>query len=118
MRSETYLALLKLKEELKNDERIIFLLEKEKEMESSSEVQLLSYKKDIALSHYNSLLNIYNEDHEEALKARKDLYLKKKELEEHPLVREYLKAYSVVRNLLDDVDKILFEDYSINLCHK
>jgi cell fate (sporulation/competence/biofilm development) regulator YlbF (YheA/YmcA/DUF963 family) len=118
MQEETYLSLLNLKEELKKDERVQNLLILEKEMEEDEEVQLLSYKKDLLADEYNSLLKIYKEDEDIVLKARHNLHLAKKILEEHPKVRTYLSAFSELRKLLEEVSDILFSDFSLKLCKK
>ena len=119
MRNETYLALMNLKDELKNDSRIINLLNLEKNMEEDEEVILLTYKKDQANDYYNDMLRLFKEDSKEVKSAQEYLYLAKKKLEEHPKVREYLKAYQEVRMLLSEVSDILFSDFTLKLCkHK
>jgi cell fate (sporulation/competence/biofilm development) regulator YlbF (YheA/YmcA/DUF963 family) len=116
MREETYLSLMNLKELLKNDSRIISLNEIEKEMENNSEVQLLAYKKDMLVNEYNDMLRLFKDDSEEVKKARYNLYLAKRELESHEVVREYFKKYSVVRNLLEVIEELIFEGLETRLC--
>ena len=105
-----------LKEALSNDERIIALNEAEKKMSESEEVMALSYQKDVALDKYNEMLKIYPDNSEEVVNARKDLALKKKTLEEHELVRDYLKKYQVVRELYDKINDTLFAYLDNHLC--
>ena len=107
-----------LKEILQNDERYLLLLQKEKEMEEDEEVCLLSYKKDVANAKYNDVLRYYSNDSKEAKEAQKELYEAKKELESHPKVIAYLKAYSELRKLLEEVNNILFKYLNTNICPK
>lgn len=117
MQSETYLSLMNLKDELKNDSRIINLLKLEKDMEEDDEVILLTYKKDKANDVYNDMLRLFKEDSIEVKTARESLHIAKKNLEEHPKVRSYLKVYQEVRMLLDEVNDILFSDFTVKLCN-
>ncbi len=105
-----------LKELLNSDPRILRLNELEKEMENDKEVQLLSLKKDDANTKYNDMVRYYGEKSKEAESALESFYLAKKSLDEHPKVRDYLKAYQEVRLLLEEVNNILFNEYQQNLC--
>ena len=108
----------KLKEQLDNDQRIIALNESEKKMKESEEVMALSYRKDVALDHYNEMLKYYSDNSPEVIKARQDLALAKKELESHPLVREYLSNYQQVRILFEQVNESLFSLLNNDMCPK
>ena len=101
----------KLKTVLDNDERIIALNKIENEMNKNEEVMLLSYQKDLASNEYSDLLKIYDENSDQVLASRKRLLAAKMRLESHPVVKEYMKAFSEVRLLLFEVNKILFDDY-------
>ena len=105
-----------LKEALNNDERIVNLNKIEKEMNESEEVMSLSYKKDMALDKYNEMLKYFADDSEEVIKARQELAQAKKELESHPLVRSYLKAYQEVRMLYEEINNTLFSYLNKNMC--
>ena len=106
-----------LKESILKDERYLLLLEKEKEMEEDEEVERLSYLKDVANQEYNDILRFFDKESKEAKDAQKKLYDTKRELENHPKVIAYLHAYSIVRNLLDKVNEILFKEFNNNLCN-
>ena len=43
------------------------------------------------------------------------LFLKKEALDNHPLVRKYLKAYQEVRDLYFEINDILFSNLSLKL---
>ena len=118
MEKEIYQKAMSLKEMIDNDERIINLSRIEKEMENNEEVMALSYKKDLASTKYSDILNYYSEDSEEAKKALKELHEAKLNLDNHPLVKEYLKAYKEVRELYQSINEILFSNFNANLCPK
>ena len=105
-----------LKEQLNNDPRVIALNESEKKMNESEEVMALSYKKDRALDYYNEMLRFFSDDSPATIKARQDLAQAKKELESHPLVRDYLKKYQEVRLLFEQVNKVLFSYLNKEMC--
>ena len=118
MEEKTLQKAYELKELLNNDERYLLLLEKERDMENDEEVCLLSYKKDLANNNYNDVLRHFTSDSKEAKKAQKELFEAKKALDSHPKVIAYLKAYSEVRILLEEINNILFKDLNSNLCPK
>ena len=114
MVSNIYLLAGELKDLLDNDERIIRLNKLENELNNNEEVMALSYQKDIAVSSYSDALNHFANNSEEMKKYQHDLFLKKEALDDHPLVKEYLKAYSEVRDLYFQVNEILFNDLSLH----
>ena len=118
MRKEIYKLTLELKELIDNDPRLSKLNSLEKRMNDDEEVMSLAYKKDMAAVRYSDTLNHFSEDSKEAKEALKELHLSKKNLDENPLVREYLNAYKEVRNLYLDINNILFSDLNAELCPK
>lgn len=114
MVSNIYLLAGELKDLLDNDERIIRLNKLENELNNNEEVMALSYQKDLAVSSYSDALNHFANNSEEMKKYQHDLFLKKEALDNHPLVKEYLKAYSEVRDLFFQVNEILFNDVSLH----
>ena len=114
MVSNIYLLAGELKDLLDNDERIIRLNKLENELNNNEEVMALSYQKDLAVSSYSDALNHFANNSEEMKKYQHDLFLKKEALDNHPLVKEYLKAYSEVRDLYYQVNEILFNDVSLH----
>lgn len=112
---DIYSLSYELKELLDNDERILTLNELEKKMNASEEVMALAYQKDLAINDYNDALNHFSEDSEEVKKAQHNLHLKKEALDNHPLVRDYLNAYSKVRDLYYELNDILFSKLSLNM---
>lgn len=118
MVSNIYLLAGELKDLLDNDERIIRLNKLENELNNNEEVMALSYQKDLAVSAYSDALNYFANDSEEIKKYQHELFLKKEALDNHPLVKSYLKAYSEVRDLYFQINEILFNDLSLHLKEK
>ena len=115
MDEKIYSLAFELKELLSHDERITLLDSLEKKLNENEEVMALAYQKDVAATNYSDALNHFSENSEEVKKAQKELYEKKKALDSHPLVREYLSAYSEVRDLYFSVNDILFSNLSIHM---
>ena len=107
-----------LKEKINSDPRVLLLNELEKKMNEDEEVMALAYQKDVASSIYSDTLNHYSSESKEAEEALKKLHEAKYKLDSHPLVKEYLKAYQEVRKLYEEVNEILFSNFSANLCPK
>ena len=108
-----------LKNDLNNDERIILLNELENKLNSNEEVMALSYAKDVAADKYNEMVRLFKDGSEEASLALKQLSIAKANLDNHPLVREYVKAYQKVRELYSEINGILYSSFNPSLCpHK
>ena len=118
MENNIYYLAGELKDLINNDERIIRLNELEKELNDNEEVMALSYQKDLAVSSYSDALNHFSNNSEEMKKAQHDLFVKKEALDNHPLVKEYLKAYGEVRDLYFQINETLFGDLSLRLKEK
>ena len=113
--NDIYSLSYELKDLLTNDPRIIRLNELEKKMNENEEVMALAYQKDLAVSEYGDTLNHFTKDNEEVKKAQHNLHLKKEALDNHPIVKEYLKAYSEVRDLYYQLNDILFSNLNLNM---
>jgi cell fate (sporulation/competence/biofilm development) regulator YlbF (YheA/YmcA/DUF963 family) len=117
MKKNIYLDVYNLKEVLTNDPRIIHLNELEKRMNNDDSVMALAYQKDIASSRYGDMLNIYsNEEVDEVKNARNALIKAKSLLYMHPLVREYLDAFQIVRAIYRDINKNIFALMDTDMC--
>lgn len=114
MVSNIYLLAGELKDLLDNDERIIRLNTLENELNNNEEVMVLSYQKDLAVSAYSDALNHFANNSEEIKEYQHELFLKKEALDNHPLVKEYLKAYSEVRDLYFQINEILFNNLTLH----
>ena len=85
---------------------------------SSLQMMLLSYRKDCALDYYNQTLKYFSDDSVAATQARQDLAKAKKELDSHPLVRDYLQKYQQLRLLFEQINQRLFSLLNIDMCPK
>ena len=115
---DIYSLSYELKDLLDCDPRILLLNNLEKKMNENEEVMALAYQKDLAINDYNDALNHFANDSEEVKKAQHQLHLKKKALDEHPLVKEYLKAYTEVRDLYYQINDILFANLNLHMKEK
>ena len=113
--SDIYSLSYELKDLLVNDLRVIRLNELEKKMNENEEVMALAYQKDIAVTEYSDALNHFAKDSDKVKKAQHNLHIKKEALDNHPLVRDYLKAYSEVRDLYFELNDILFSNLNLNM---
>lgn len=108
MSKDIYNLAYELKELLADDERIKKLNSLEEKMNNDDTVIALAYQKDMACLKYSDTLNHYSENSNEAKAAQKELYEKKLALDTNEVVRDYLKAYSSVRDLYTEINAILF----------
>lgn len=105
-----------LKKLITEDERLTSLNEAEEKMNNSEEVIKLTYKKDILADKYSDLLKYFSPESDEVSSVQKELFLAKKELEEHELVRDYLSKYQKVRMMYDFLNKEIFSLLDLHLC--
>ena len=115
MAKDIYEVAYELKDLLSQDERIKRLSVLETKMNSDNEVISLAYQKDVAVFKYSDALNHYPEDSIEVKQAHKEMYEKKLVLDNHPLVREYLNAYTEVRDLYIQMNGLLFDGLNLKL---
>ena len=110
-----------LKELMNADERFILLNEKEKAMENNEEVMALSYNKSLKETYLSDALKHFDSHSKEVKHAHVELYRASERLDNHPVVKEYLKAYKEVETLLNKINEILFSDIKSayeNSCRK
>lgn len=99
-----------LKELMNSDPRFIRLEAAEKAMENNEEVMALTYNKDLKETYLSDALKHYASTSPEVKKARLELYRASERLDMHPLVKEYLKAYKDVEEVLKEINDILLKD--------
>ena len=98
MAKDIYTLAYELKDLLNADQRIKDLDKKEEVMSNSEEVKALVNKKEQAISLY-----IHSSE-----QGQKVLHQSKLELDNNPLVRDYLDAYIKARDLFFEMNDILF----------
>lgn len=116
MEEKIYFLAKDINEELNNNPDVILLNKLEKELNESYEVYTLSNKKDEALEKYLSNKEALGENSEITNESMKELSKAKEELNNHPLVKEYLSVYSRVRDLYLKINNILLSDYRKGNC--
>ena len=115
MAKDIYVLAFELKDLLNNDPRITSLNKSEEEMANDQEVKDLVSQKEKMTILYESALNNNGEDSKEFKEARKALHDAKLALDTHPLVKQYLNNYSIVRDLYFNINEILFSNLNIHL---
>ena len=110
MDSRLIIELENLKDDIKNSEEYKEFLIKEKELENNEEVQLLSYKKEMAIVEYEDSLKHFAENSDEVRKAKNKLNQTITLLNSHKIVIEYNKALTKLNILLSEVEREIFGD--------
>ncbi len=116
MEEKVYSLAYEINEELNKSEDVKRLNELDKKLNDSFEVYTLSNKKDDALEKYLSNKDLYGEDNEITINSLKELQTAKEELNNHPLVKEYLEVYSRVRDIYLQINNILLDDFKGGKC--
>lgn len=111
-----YSLAYRLKDEINSDALVVALNEIEAKLEKNDEVMKLAYKKDMAVLEYNDLLKVFKFDSKEVITSIKYLSEIKNELNTHPLVKEYLDKYKQVKELFNNINKILFSGFELDEC--
>ena len=111
MNSVLYEKVQNLKNIIENDENVLKVKELDKKLNSSDEVMRLAYKKDVALSEYETALNHFKTDSGEVKKAQKELYQAKLALDSHPLVKEYNQYFAKVRLMYKRINDEIFGEF-------
>ena len=105
MAKDIYTLAYELKELLDADQRIKDLDTKEEIMKNDEEVKALVNKKEQAISLYMN----------SSAQGQKVLHQSKLELDNNPVVRDYLDAYIKVRDLFFEMNDILFSGLNVHL---
>ncbi len=107
MEDRLYFLAQEVHDSLVNHPLVVSLDKLEKELNDNFEVYELSKKKDEALEAYLNNKEAYGEDSEITKKSQLALKEAKEKLNNHPLVAEYLKIYSQVRDLYMEINDIV-----------
>ncbi len=116
MDEKVYNLASEINEELNKSQDVKLLNELDKKLDDSFEVYTLSNKKDEALERYISNKDLYGEDNEVTIESLKELQRAKEELNNHPLVKEYLAVYSRVRDIYLQINNILLDEFKGGKC--
>ncbi|MCF0117725.1 MAG: YlbF family regulator [Bacilli bacterium] len=107
-----------LKQALDTHRDIVLLNQYEKDMEDDEEAQKLSYLKDMAVLKYNDMLKIYSSESNEIKPFINELSKCKESLQTHPKVAIYLKQFSKVKQIYNEINNILFANLSLDTCKR
>lgn len=110
MEDRLYFLAQEVHDSLSNHPLVVTLDKLEKELNENFEVYELSKKKDEALEVYLNNKEAYGEDSEITKKSQIELKEAKEKLNNHSLVKEYLKIYSQVRDLYMEINDIVIGD--------
>ncbi|MBQ9266200.1 MAG: YlbF family regulator [Bacilli bacterium] len=110
MDSRLIIELENLKDDIKNSEEYKEFLIKEKELENNEEVQILSYKKEMAIVEYEDSLKHFAENSDEVKTAKNKLNQAISLLNSHKIVIEYNNALTKLNILLSEVEREIFGD--------
>lgn len=117
-KSDVMLQAFALADCIEKEPLVLALKKAENDLENDPEIAVLAYAFDLVQTRYNDCLKIYPETSLEAQKSQKDLYLKKKALDEHPLTQAYLHCYSKVRVMYEEMQSALFAPFNEHQCEK
>ena len=108
MDAKLIIELENLKDDIKNSNEYKEFLEAEKELENNEEVQVLSYKKEMAIVDYEDALKHFNEKSEEVKRAKMRLNEAITLLNSHEITIKYNKALTKLNILLSEIQKEIF----------
>lgn len=116
MDEKLFNSLRNLKLSIDNDPRVVLLNNLEEEMNKNEEVMLLSYKKDMLCLKFEDALKIYPSDSKKVREIQHLLYEAKLALDTHELVTKYNKAYCEVKKMYQEINDLIFKDFSKHKC--
>ncbi len=110
MDSILYELTTELKKELEKSKEYKILLKKEKQMEEDEQFQKLAYKKSLLEMEYEDNLKIYsNKNNPILLKNKKEIAEILRKINSLEVVKEYNKAYKDYQNILNYINKEIFD---------
>ena len=105
--------LINLKNEILNSREYKDVILKNKAMEQSDEVKILSYKKDMAILNYEDSLKHYSKNSIEVINEEKNMAKTIFSLNNHKLVKEYNEVFASLSNIYKDINFELFGFYKM-----
>lgn len=97
-----------LKDHLESDERVLKLNELDQALNQNQTLLLLTETYQRSQNNYQSMWESFGDDSPQLLRARAELHQVKIQVDSHPLVRDYLKAYGQVRELYSKIQLEVF----------
>ena len=100
-----------LKDSLESDERVSLLNQLDQALNQNQTLLLLTETYQRAQINYQSMWESFGDDSPQLLRARAELHQVKIQVDSHPLVRDYLKAYGQVRELYSKIQQEVFAPF-------
>ena len=100
-----------LKETIEHDPRVLELERLNAELNQHQELYLLTDRFHALQEDYQRLWELYGDDHPQLLTVQKHLHQLKLQIDQHALVREYLRAYAHVRQLYQSLQMQIFQPF-------
>jgi cell fate (sporulation/competence/biofilm development) regulator YlbF (YheA/YmcA/DUF963 family) len=100
-----------LKSVLEADERVLHLNILDQQLNQQQSLLQLTETYQRAQANYQSMWESYGDDSPHLLRARAELHQAKTMVDSHPLVKDYLKAYGLVRVLYQHIQQKIFAPF-------
>jgi hypothetical protein len=100
-----------LKETLEQDQRVVLLNQLDHLLNQNQTLLALSETYQRAQANYQSMWESYGDESPHLLRARAELHQVKVQVDSHPLVRDYLKAYGQVREIYQTIQQKIFTPF-------
>lgn len=101
-KSSVYKRLNYYENKICNDKKVLFLVN----------------NKNLMISKYNEYIKYNDNNSETALRLMNDISKSKEDLYKNRYVKKYLYYYKKYKAIIDEINKILFKDFQVNLCTK
>ena len=99
------------KDSLEADPRVILLQTLDQQLQAQPSLLTLLDSYQLAQRNYQSMWEAYGDDSPHLVRARGELHVVKTQVDSHPAVLAYLKAYSEVRKLYQWIQTELFDAF-------
>ena len=100
-----------LKECIEHDVRVLELEKLNAQLNQHQELLLLTDRFHALQEDYQRLWELYGDEHPQLLDVQKHLHQLKLQIDQHTLVREYLRAYGHVRQLYQSLQMQIFQPF-------
>lgn len=100
-----------LKEILEQEQKVVLLNQLDLLLTQNQPLLILSESYQRAQANYQSMWESYGDDSPHVLRARSELHQVKIQVDSHPLVRDYLKAYGQVREIYQLIQQKIFTPF-------
>jgi cell fate (sporulation/competence/biofilm development) regulator YlbF (YheA/YmcA/DUF963 family) len=100
-----------LKESLEQQPEVVELEQYNTQLNHHQNLLMMTDRFHALQEDYTRLWEIHGDDHPQLLEVQKQLHQQKIQIDAHPLVRDYLKAYGQVRTLYRFIQNEIFDPF-------